>query len=105
MTLRLLLLCFPLICSPTQTIAQIQRPNVVLIIADQLRYESCGYAGDAKAITPNIDRLASTGISFDNYVVNTPVCAATRATLWTGKYASPHGMAVNELTSPHEQYQ
>jgi arylsulfatase A-like enzyme len=96
-TLRLLLLFLPLICSPAQTIAQIQRPNVVLIIADQLRYESCGYAGDAKAITPNIDRLAATGISFDNYVVNTPVCAATRATLWTGKYASTHGMAVNEL--------
>ena len=76
MTLRLLLLFLPLICSPAQTIAQIQRRNVVLIIADQLRYESCGYAGDAKAITPNIDRLAATGISFDNYVVNTPVCAA-----------------------------
>lgn len=77
--------------------AQVQRPNVIMIIADQLRYESCGYAGDAKAITPNIDSLAADGMSFDNYVVNTPVCAATRATLWTGKYASTHGMVVNEM--------
>lgn len=77
--------------------AQIQRPNVLLILADQLRYESCGYAGDQKAVTPNIDQLAADGMSFDNYVVNTPVCAATRATLWTGKYASSHGMVVNEL--------
>ncbi|MEO1979689.1 MAG: sulfatase-like hydrolase/transferase, partial [Fuerstiella sp.] len=97
MTFRLLFIFLPLICSPALTFAQIQRPNVVMIIADQLRYESCGYAGDEKAITPNIDRLAATGISFDNYVVNTPVCAATRATLWTGKYASTHGMVVNEL--------
>ena len=77
--------------------AQVKRPNVIMIIADQLRYESCGYAGDEKAITPNIDQLAGDGMSFDNYVVSTPVCAATRATLWTGKYASTHGMVVNEL--------
>lgn len=79
------------------SVAQIQRPNLIMLVADQLRYESCGYAGDAKAITPNIDRLAADGIDFHNYVVNTPVCAATRATLWTGKYASTHGMVVNEL--------
>ena len=79
------------------SVAQVQRPNVIMLVADQLRYESCGYAGDAKAITPNIDRLAAEGIDFYNYVVNTPVCAATRATLWTGKYASTHGMVVNEL--------
>ncbi|MEQ9409928.1 MAG: sulfatase [Fuerstiella sp.] len=86
-----------LLAGGASAFAQVQRPNVVMLIADQLRYESCGYAGDDRAITPNIDRLADEGISFDNYVVNTPVCAATRATLWTGKYASTHGMVVNEL--------
>lgn len=86
-----------LLAGPSAARAQVQRPNVVMIVADQLRYESCGYAGDSRAITPAIDRLAEEGISFDNYVVNTPVCAATRATLWTGKYASTHGMVVNEL--------
>ena len=59
---------FTAICASLN--AQVQRPNLIMLIADQLRYESCGYAGDAKAITPNIDRLAEQGISFDNYVVN-----------------------------------
>ena len=77
--------------------AQIQRPNVIILMADQLSYESCGFAGDAKAITPNIDRLQNDGMSFDNYVVNTPASAATRATLWTGKYASSHGVVINAL--------
>ena len=81
----------------SSAVAQIQRPNILIILADQLRYHSCGYAGDERAVTPNIDRLAAEGMSFDNYVVNTPVCAATRATLWTGKYASTHGMVVNEM--------
>jgi arylsulfatase A-like enzyme len=90
-----------LVVIPTLLLSQLatasNRPNVLIIMADQLRYESCGYAGDPKAITPHIDRLAADGMSFDNYVVNTPVCAATRATLWTGKYASSTGMVVNEL--------
>ena len=90
----LLLITFGIAVTST---AQVQRPNVIILMADQLRYESCGYAGDEKAMTPNIDRLAEEGMSFDNYVVNTPVCAATRATLWTGTYASTHGMVVNEL--------
>ena len=89
------IICWLILIVPAA--AQVQRPNVIMIIADQLRYESCGYAGDEKAITPNIDRLATDGMSFDNYVVSTPVCAATRATLWTGKYASTHGMVINEL--------
>jgi arylsulfatase A-like enzyme len=73
------------------------RPNLILVLADQLRYQSVGYAGDVKAHTPNIDRLADQGLSFSNFASSTPVCAATRATLWTGKYASTTGMVVNEL--------
>lgn len=92
---RLPFVFFLILCSIVA--AQPRRPNVLIIVADQLRYESCGYAGDERAMTPNIDRIAAEGVDFQNYVVNTPVCAATRATLWTGKYASSHGMVVNEL--------
>jgi len=74
-----------------------RRPNLVILLADQLRYQSLGYAGDRRAQTPRLDRLAAQGISFRNYVVSTPVCAAYRATLMTGKYASSTGMVVNEL--------
>jgi len=68
-----------------------------MVIADQLRYTSCGYAGDSTAVTPNIDSLAAEGMSFDNYVVNTPEQAATQATLWTGKYTSTHGLIIGPL--------
>ena len=57
MSVRLLVLALWINLSSIATSAD--RPNVLMIVADQLRYESCGYAGDEKAITPTIDRLAS----------------------------------------------
>jgi len=72
-------------------------PNVIVVVADQLRYQSTGYGGDTRAITPNLDRLAGQGMNFRQFVANTPVCAAFRASFLTGKYASSTGLAVNEL--------
>jgi len=74
-----------------------KRPNVVFILADQLRYQSLGYAGDPRARTPHIDRLASQGVTFRQCVSTMPVCAAYRASLLTAKYPSSTGMAINEL--------
>lgn len=74
-----------------------KRPNIVFLMADQLRYHSCGYAGDSKAITPNLDRMAAEGISFRQAVSSMPVCAAYRASLFTGKYVTSTGMVINEL--------
>jgi arylsulfatase A-like enzyme len=74
-----------------------ERPNLVYVFADQLRYHSCGYAGDEYARTPNIDRLASQGCNFHQAVSNTPVCAPYRASLFTGKCQSSTGMVINEL--------
>jgi arylsulfatase A-like enzyme len=75
----------------------VQKPNIVFVFADQLRYQSLGYTGDKKARTPNIDRLSRQGVSFTNAVSCYPVCAAFRASLLTGKYPSSTGMVVNEL--------
>lgn len=74
-----------------------RKPNLVYVFADQLRYQSCGFAGDERAITPNIDRLAAEGANFYNAVSGSPMCAPYRASLFTGKYASSTGMAINEL--------
>lgn len=74
-----------------------RRPNLVYVFADQLRYLSCGYAGDKRAHTPNIDRLAAGGVNFQNCVSMTPVCSAYRASLMTGKYTTTTGMVINEL--------
>lgn len=73
------------------------RPNLLFVFADQLGYTRCGYAGDKKARTPNIDKLASQGVNFHNAVSNMPVCSAYRASLFTGKYTTSTGMVINEL--------
>jgi len=73
------------------------RPNLLFIFADQLGYTRCGYAGDKKARTPNLDKLASQGVNFRNAVSNMPVCSAYRASLLTGKYTTSTGMVINEL--------
>lgn len=82
------------------------RPNLVYVFADQLRYQSCGYAGDEYAKTPNIDRLASESCDFRQAISSTPVCAPHRASLITGKCQSSTGMVINELRlSPeHETF-
>jgi arylsulfatase A-like enzyme len=73
------------------------QPNLLFIIADQLRYQSCGFAGDARAKTPQLDALARQGVIFRNAVSGHPVCAAFRASLFTGKYTTSTGMVINEL--------
>ncbi|MFH1732494.1 MAG: sulfatase [Planctomycetota bacterium] len=75
----------------------VRRPNLVFILADQLGYTRCGYAGDEKARTPNIDRFAAEGVNFRQAVASSPVCAAFRASLFTGKYTTSTGMVINEL--------
>lgn len=74
-----------------------RRPNLVYVFADQLGFHHCGYAGDAHAHTPNIDKLAARSFSFGDAVSSSPVCAPYRATLMTGKYQSSTGMVINEL--------
>ena len=74
-----------------------RRPNLIYVLADQLRYQSVGYAGDSRAQTPAIDRLATESTSFGNAVSGHPVCAPYRASLFTGKYSTSTGMVINEL--------
>lgn len=71
--------------------------NLIYIFADQLRYQSVGYAGDRQAITPNIDRFTSTAVNFTNAIAGSPVCTAYRAALMTGKHTTSNGMVINEL--------
>ncbi len=75
----------------------VRNPNLIYVFADQLRYQSLGYAGDNKARTPNIDRLAGRSLDFCNCVSGSPMCAPYRASLFTGKYSSSTGMVINEL--------
>jgi arylsulfatase A-like enzyme len=71
-----------------------QRPNVVLILSDQQRKDTCGVYGspvtrrDGSSPTPFIDQLASEGVRFNHAYCNSPLCAPSRASLLTGTY--PH---------------
>ncbi len=87
----------PQVSCKKSALSQGRRPNLIYVFADQLRYQSLGYAGDKKARTSQIDKLAGQGVSFSNAVSTMPVCAAHRASLFTGKYSSTTGMVINEL--------
>ena len=73
------------------------RPNVIVILADDLGYGDTGVYGSSIAKTPNIDALAASGIRFtDGYVTN-PVCAPSRAGLMTGRYQQRFGYEFNPV--------
>lgn len=67
------------------------RPNILLIIADDLG-QQCGCYGDRIARTPNIDRLASQGVLFENAYVTTSICSPSRASMFTGLFPQQHGL-------------
>ncbi len=72
---------------------QPQRPNVLVILADDLGYGDVGYQQVARDIrTPHIDRLAREGMVLQNFYANCPVCSPTRASLLTGCYPDRVGV-------------
>lgn len=78
--------------------SQAERPNVLLIIADQHRYDLAGYAGDGHATTPNLDVLASQGTRITDAYTQVPLCVPSRQCLLTGQYASSHGSFRNRMS-------
>jgi arylsulfatase A-like enzyme len=72
-----------------------RRPNIVLIVVDDLRWDEYGAGGHPYLKTPNIDRLAREGLSFSNVFHATPLCSPNRASILTGEYASKHGIYGN----------
>ncbi|MSR32383.1 MAG: DUF4976 domain-containing protein [Gemmataceae bacterium] len=64
--------------------------NIILLQADDLKWNVLGYAGDKLAKTPNLDALAQKGIVFKNHFVTTSICCVSRATLFTGQYEKRH---------------
>ncbi len=79
--------------TPSSTVASDDRPNVLLILADDMGFSDIGPYGSEIA-TPNLDRLASDGLRFTQFY-NTARCSPTRASLLTGLY--PHQAGVGRL--------
>lgn len=77
------------------TYAQSSRPNIIFIVADQMRGDALSILGSPNARTPNLDRMASEGVLFENFFVNNPVCAPSRMSFFTGQYPHQHGKLTN----------
>ena len=74
------------------------QPNILCFVTDQHRADHLGCYGNRQIRTPNIDRLAGEGVTFTQSYVANPVCMPNRATWFTGKYPSAHGLTENGYT-------
>jgi arylsulfatase A-like enzyme len=71
------------------------RPNVIIILADDLGYGDLGCYGHPRFKTPNLDRMAKEGVRLIQFNTPAPFCAPTRASLLTGRYPFRCGMTAN----------
>ncbi len=81
--------------------AQQTKPNIVVILADDLGWGDVGWHG-SEIPTPNLDKLAKSGAELDSFYVQ-PVCSPTRAAFMTGRYPMRHGLQVG-VVRPWAQY-
>lgn len=83
-----LLILFALIGLPLRVIAQNEKPNVLVIMIDDLNDCLTNWGGHAQSLTPNMTRFAQSGVRFNQAYTNAPMCGPSRASLFTGIY--PH---------------
>lgn len=76
------------------------RPNVLLILADQHRQDCLGCYGNAEIRTPRLDALAGEGVLYSNHYTVYPVCTPSRYSMLSGQYAHQHNAWTNESTLP-----
>jgi len=74
------------------------RPNLVLLIADDMSWDDCSVYGHPSIRTPNLQRMASRGMTFDNAFLTISSCSPSRASIITGRY--PHNTGAEELHWP-----
>ena len=69
-----------------------KRTNLLFILTDDQGYWALGCAGNPEIRTPNLDRLAATGLRFEHFFCASPVCSPARASILTGRIPSQHGI-------------
>jgi N-acetylglucosamine-6-sulfatase len=80
--------------------AAAERPNIVVVLVDDMRFDDLGCTGHPFSKTPAIDKLASRGLTFTNAFATTPLCSPSRASLLTGLHTRAHGIVDNTDRSP-----
>lgn len=99
---KLIILCFCLVLVGPNIDAQNKsKPNLIVIMADDLGYADVGFNGCKDIPTPNIDRIANEGIRFDEGYVSFPVCGPSRAGFLTGRYQDRFGFTTNPSIDPN----
>ncbi|MFN8206370.1 MAG: arylsulfatase [Bacteroidales bacterium] len=81
------------------------KPNIILIVADDLGYGDLGCFGQKKISTPNIDRLAANGMTFTSMYSGAPVSAPSRAVMFTGMHSGHGYVRGNMEADPYGQLQ
>ena len=76
------------------------RPNILLVVVDDLRFDDFGAAGHPFARTTHLDRVAREGAQFKNFFAVTPLCSPSRANILTGLETRHHGILDNTERSP-----
>lgn len=79
-----------------------EKPNIVLLVADDLGYGELGCQGNPEIPTPHIDSLAEHGVRFTNGYVTAAFCSASRAGLMTGRYQTRFGYEFNPIGAQNE---
>ena len=72
-----------------------RRPNIVVVVLDDARFDDFGFSGHPYVKTPNFDRVANEGIQFSNAFASVPLCSPNRACILTGMHAHSHGITDN----------
>lgn len=94
----------PLATSAEATPNSRRRPNIVLIVADDLGYGELGSYGQRKIRTPHLDRMAREGVRFTSFYAGSPVCAPSRYVLMTGKHGGHAEIRDNREVQPEGQW-
>lgn len=89
------LICLLSIASMVCTIQAVEKPNVLVIMADDLGYHDLGFQGSEHIKTPHLDRLAAMGMRFTDGHVTASVCSPSRAGFITGRYQQRFGHEAN----------
>ena len=77
---------FALLAACTAPLVAAEKPNIVVVLIDDMGWGDFSCFGNKEAKTPNIDRLASEGLRFRQFYVNSPICSPSRCALTTGQY-------------------
>jgi N-acetylglucosamine-6-sulfatase len=78
-----------------------RKPNILIVLIDDLRFDEVGICGHPYMKTPNIDRIGYEGAVFTSAFHTTPLCSPNRASILTGQYASRHGIIDNVARDAH----